>query len=189
MEGIEIKEGDAYELIKALPDKSVDLILTDPPYDFGAELHGSGVMRDRKFSFDKQINEANISTGFDFAILDEFVRVLKKINVYVFCNKTQIPDYIDYFVKGKGCNWDLLVWAKSAPPPFCGTHYLRDKEYCLYFWETGVEVHIPFERAKTVYYTAKNLADKKDYGHPTIKPLEMVRNLVLNSSGGGSDSA
>ena len=25
--------GDCYELIKELPDKSVDLIVTDPPYD------------------------------------------------------------------------------------------------------------------------------------------------------------
>lgn len=24
--------GDAYELIKQIPDKSIDLILTDPPY-------------------------------------------------------------------------------------------------------------------------------------------------------------
>lgn len=25
--------GDCYELIKLLPDKSIDLIVTDPPYD------------------------------------------------------------------------------------------------------------------------------------------------------------
>ena len=26
--------GNSYELIKQAPDKSVDLIVTDPPYDF-----------------------------------------------------------------------------------------------------------------------------------------------------------
>ena len=26
--------GDCYKLIKEVPDKSVDLIVTDPPYDF-----------------------------------------------------------------------------------------------------------------------------------------------------------
>ena len=33
--------GDAYELIKQLPDKSIDLIVTDPPYDL--EVGGGGV--------------------------------------------------------------------------------------------------------------------------------------------------
>ena len=28
--------GDCYELIKAIPDKSVDLIITDPPYEIVA---------------------------------------------------------------------------------------------------------------------------------------------------------
>ena len=29
-----IIQGDSYELIKEIPDKSVDLIVTDPPYEF-----------------------------------------------------------------------------------------------------------------------------------------------------------
>jgi len=29
---IEYKIGDALELIKEIPDKSIDLVLTDPPY-------------------------------------------------------------------------------------------------------------------------------------------------------------
>lgn len=31
----ELCKGDAYELIRGIPDKSVDLIMTDPPYEFG----------------------------------------------------------------------------------------------------------------------------------------------------------
>ena len=27
-----------------------------------------------------------------------------------------------------------------------------------------------------------NQKDKKKYGHPTVKPLEMVKNLIVNSS-------
>jgi hypothetical protein len=30
---IELKNGDAFELIKQIPDKSIDLVFTDPPYD------------------------------------------------------------------------------------------------------------------------------------------------------------
>ena len=32
--------GDCYELIKQLPDKSVDLIVTDPPYEINHLIGG-----------------------------------------------------------------------------------------------------------------------------------------------------
>ena len=94
-------------------------------------------------------------------------------------------DYVDFFVKEKNCNWEILIWAKKDPIPFCGTHYLVDKEYCLYFWETGATVRIPFDRGRTVFFSGKNLADKKDYKHPTIKPLEIIKTLIENSSNKG----
>jgi len=34
---IEYKIGDALELIKEIPDKSIDLVLTDPPYGVSNE--------------------------------------------------------------------------------------------------------------------------------------------------------
>lgn len=36
MEHNKIHLGDAYDLIKQIPDKSIDLIYTDPPYKFGS---------------------------------------------------------------------------------------------------------------------------------------------------------
>lgn len=43
-----IQFGDCYELIKTIPDKSIDLILTDPPYEFhcGSALNG-GIFKNR----------------------------------------------------------------------------------------------------------------------------------------------
>lgn len=184
MELNKIYKGDCYELIKQIEDKSVDLIITDPPYEIEG-IHGSGIMKDRygnQWNFANQIKTNNLDKGIDLKILDEWVRVMKKINIYIWCNKSQILDYTDYFVKKLGCNWEMLIWAKENPIAFCGTHYLCDKEYCLYFWETGVENHIPFERAKTVYLSKTNVADKKEYKHPTIKPLELIKNLIENSS-------
>lgn len=180
-----IYNGDCYELIKKVDDKSVDLIVTDPPYDIQG-IHGSGILKPRNIegvtSFHKEIESTNLHKGIDLTILDEFVRVMKKVNIYIWCNREQILEYINYFVNVKKCNWEVLIWAKEDPIPFCGTHYLVDKEYCLYFWETGANVYIPFERGKTVYFSRKNIKDKKDYKHPTIKPLEIIKTLILNSS-------
>ena len=177
--------GDAYKLIKEIADKSVDLIVTDPPYDIKG-IRGAGIMKGRKKgNFTREIEENGLDKGIDLSILDEFVRVMKKINCYIYCNKEQIPAYLKYFLDKYSCNWEMIILAKKNPIPFCGTHYLVDKEYCLYFWEEGATVNIPFERGKTVYLYNTNVTDKKDFGHPTIKPLEMVENFIANSSGGG----
>ena len=167
-----------------MPDGSVDLIVTDPPYSI-EETNGRGIMKGSDHPYQRQLESGRFTESIDLSILNEFVRVLKKINVYLWCNKAQIYDYLTFFVKERGCNFEILVWAKQDPIPFCGTHYLQDKEYCLYFWETGAHIKAPFDRARTVFLTKKNVEDKKKYGHPTIKPEAIIENLILNSCGGG----
>ena len=124
--------------------------------------------------------------GIDLKILDDLVRVMKKINIYIWCNKEQIYDYLTYFVKERKCNWEMIIWAKDNPPPFTCGHYLKDKEYCLFFWEKGVKVKPTYETGKTVYLTKTNVTDKNNYLHPTIKDIEIIENLIKNSAGGGS---
>lgn len=172
--------GDAYKLIKNTPDKSIDLIITDPPYDIKG-IHGSGIVKDRGVSFHKELEKKHLDIGLNSVILDDFCRVMKKINIYIWCNKEQIYSYLQYFVGKLGCNYEILIWAKEDAIPFCGTHYLCDKEYCLYFWEKGAPVHITYKTGKTVFYGKKNLLDKNDFGHPTIKPLEIIETLIINS--------
>jgi len=180
--------GDAYELIKQLKDHSVDLIITDPPYAIEG-IHGSGILKSRPANQQtyNEISESDLDKGIDLKILDDLVRVMKKINIYIWCNKTQIYDYMTYFVKERNCSFEILIWAKENPIPFCGTHYLCDKEYCLYFWEQGAPVSIPYDRARTYFISKTNQDDKKDYGHPTIKPIELIETLIKNSTGGGSN--
>lgn len=175
--------GDAYELIKQVKDKSVDLIVTDPPYDIEG-IRGSGILKSRPANQQtyNEISDSKLDKGIDLKILDDFVRVMKKINIYIWCNKQQIYDYMTYFVKERNCSFEILIWAKENPIPFCGTHYLCDKEYCLYFWEQGAPVSIPYERARTYWISKTNQDDKRDYGHPTIKPIELIETLIKNST-------
>lgn len=187
----EVYLGNAYELIKEVETGSVDLIVTDPPYEIeginsSGKLHGIFAKDGHKASHEEEIKD--FVSGIDLSILDEFVRVMKKINIYIWCNKEQIYDYLTYFVQERKCNWEMLIWAKENPAPFLNGHYLKDKEYCLYFWEKGVKVNPKWATGKTVYITKTNVTDKKKYNHPTIKPLEIIENLVKNSCGGGSNT-
>ena len=189
MELNKIYLGNAYELIKEIPDHSVDLIVTDPPYLIEnleqKTKHPTGMFKGRGANYVAQMSETKLGDGINLSILDDLVRVMKKINIYIWCNKEQIYDYLTYFVKERKCNWEMIIWAKDNPPPFLNGHYLKDKEYCLYFWEKGVKVKPTYETGKTVYLTKTNVSDKNDFGHPTIKDINIIENLIKNSTGGG----
>ena len=76
--------GDCYELIKQIPDNSIDLILTDPPYDFHCgTINKTGIFKNRYVAPGKEIVNMNINSGYDMSILKEFIRVLKNINMQI----------------------------------------------------------------------------------------------------------
>ena len=56
---------DCYEFIKQIPAKSIDLIITDPPYELEVN-HSVGRYGDIKKLSYEQI--ANMSNGFDYSI-------------------------------------------------------------------------------------------------------------------------
>jgi DNA modification methylase len=103
------------------------------------------------------------------------------IYIYIWCSKSQIPDLLNYFLN-KGCNYDLFTWHKTNPIPTCNNKYLSDTEYCLIFRENGTELGGTFETKHKYYISTTNKDDKEMYLHPTIKPLEMVKNHIFNST-------
>lgn len=175
---IQLMQGDCLELMKNIPDKSIDLVVTDPPYKI--ETQGAGIYKQADKQYVQELN--GMKDGFDGKVLDELCRVMKKINIYFFCSQKQIIPLLDYFVKKKKCNWNLLCWHKTNPVPACGNKYLTDTEFILFFREKGVKIYGEFNTKFTYYITPLNQKDKKRFGHPTIKPIELVRNLVVNSS-------
>lgn len=141
---------------------------------------GAGIYKQADKQYVKELN--NMKDGFSTQVLDELCRIMKKINIYFFCSQKQIIPLLDYFVKGKKCNWNLLTWHKTNPVPACGNKYLTDTEYILFFREKGVKIYGEFKTKFTYYITPLNQSDKKKYGHPTIKPINIVTNLIVNSS-------
>lgn len=170
--------GDCMDIMKTIEDKSIDLVITDPPYKI--ETSGGGLYTQADKQYVKELN--SMKDGFSEDVLDELCRIMKKINIYFFCSQKQIIPLLDYFVKKKKCNWNLLTWHKTNPVPACGNKYLTDTEFILFFREKGVKVYGSYNTKFTYYVTPLNQKDKKKYGHPTIKPQEILLNLVTNSS-------
>lgn len=194
--------GDTYEMIKDLPDKSIDLIVTDPPYEYttGGEggAFGSKNQTHHKEYIDVakntyRINERKVknrndimhlSSGIDFSLLHELDRVMKKINIYIWCSKAMVSRILNHY-ESKGCNIDILTWHKTNPIPTANNTYMNDTEYCIFAREKGVRVNGTIDSKRKYYVTPLNIEDKDLYLHPTIKPLNIIKNLIINSSNEG----
>lgn len=99
-----IQLGNCYELIKDIPDKSIDLIYIDIPYDF--EGNGGGCcFGSKKRDYHKEYEKVSLNTevsplskrkakhndemqniayGIDYKILDELCRTMKYIYIYIY---------------------------------------------------------------------------------------------------------
>ena len=134
-----IQLGDCYELIKNIPDKSIDLVYVDIPYlyDSGGNVKENASALNKRVAKKMNNDLAKIKDGIDYSILDEFIRISKYIYIYVWCSKKQIFDLMDYFIKKHNCNFDILTWCKTNPTPTAFNQYLPDIEYCLLFKEKG----------------------------------------------------
>ena len=172
--------GDSYELIKQIPDRSIDCIYTDIPYLYDLGGGGSSALAKRiKTVADDYLKD--IKNGIDYSIFDHFLRISKKINVFIWCSKMQINDIMNYFIT-KGYNYELLVWCKTNPTPATNNVWLPDLEYCLYFREKGVQLNNGYELKSKWYMSGLNVSDKQEFEHPTIKPLDLVKRHLLHTT-------
>ena len=170
--------GDCYQMIKDIPDNTVDLIVTDPPYIIDLCGGGQDEISKKKKRQAKELSE--ISKGFDLSLFEEFKRIQPKLNLYIFCSKNQLRDFINYF--DGNYLWDLFVWYKTNAVPSINNNFMPDVEYCFHARERKVIVHGTTETASHIFVSPTNKADKKKYNHPTPKPTEFIRNIIYNSS-------
>jgi site-specific DNA-methyltransferase (adenine-specific) len=159
------------------------LIVTDPPYEI-PNIKGGGntkLAANVRASL-SQIDTPNLRKTVSREYLEAMWALQDIPNLYIFCNGKQIPYYLDFFHKEKGCKYDILIWYKSNAMPLYSNKYLSDKEYILYFRKGGYCNPATYEDAATVYISPLNAKDKKKYGHPTIKPLPLIERIIRNSS-------
>lgn len=87
-----IQCGDCLKLLKTIPNNSIDLVITDPPYKIDTTGAGLFNKNDNKYknknAYSYMNNINSMSDGFSELVLDELCRVMKKINIYMVFTKT-----------------------------------------------------------------------------------------------------
>ena len=193
--------GDCIETLRSIPDGSVDLVLTDPPYNIGVTTRKNG--KKEKNAWD-QI-EGYLPWCMEW--LKELERVLKPGGVmYLWHNQIltiaellrMIQEETSFSLRSfcvwdKGDGYRTFAWKNRTPD--CGTaprKWFPVCEYCLHFFKredkkTG---------KKESRYTHHCDADHRDIWHepmvPTSgrlhicqKPIKILRRLIRVSSNPG----
>ena len=169
---IDLKLGDCLEVMKQLSDKSVDLVLTDPPYNIARENNFSTMGR-------AGIDFGEWDKGFDlFSYIDEVSRILKKDGSFVVFNAWRnLGAIADYAEKQGFETKDMIRLEKSNPMPRNrDRRYITDYECAIWFVKKGAKW--TFNRQDSKYQRPKFVASIESGLHPTQKNLSLMENLV-----------
>ena len=190
MSDIILKQGDCFELLKSIEDKSISLILTDPPYLFNrgggktkgtdknaiggkSELYKFGnMMMDKMGAFDKDKI---------YALLDESKRVLKVMRGYYFCNETALQYYLSWATE-HNCKYNVIVLEKQ---PFIMNRnkYATNCEFLVRIVaKTGAGIKVldydNDENDISWIYSVQQFPKLSNKIHPAEKPLHILKGVI-----------
>jgi DNA (cytosine-5-)-methyltransferase len=174
-----IYNADSYEFIKTMPDESVNLIITDPPYELVTGGNKGCFSHAIKFSSQDFIKICN---GFDLSLLDELKRVCKPFNAYIFCSNSQISKLMSWGEEN-GFMTTLLIWHKPNATPFANGTFKSDLEFIVAMKEKGATFQGD-TRLKSKFFQG-NVVKDKTTSHPTPKPIDLIRKLMMIGSNKG----
>ena len=175
---------DCLEGLQEVPDKSVDLIVTDPPYFLSMGHTGSSANLARgtseQLNSNRAFNDLAICTPFYRQLFQEYSRVLKDDGSFYFF--TDWRGYAYYFplLNAALPVRNLIVWDKKSGP---GSFYSFAHELIIfgtYKPKTKAGVGTNVWRAPAFNSGAKKTNGEKV--HPTQKPVELIEKAILDST-------
>ncbi len=180
--------GDCITVMKDIPDNSIDLVLTDPPYNISQKNkifrnYRSGKRADINFDYGEW------DYGFDIlTVLKESRRVLKQYGQWIiFCAEQQIGMYRKWLGEN-GHFKQIIIWEKTNPlPQFRKCGYRQATEIIMWAYKekpTKKEQHFNFlsqEEMKNIFRFPICGGNERTE-HPTQKPLKLVEELLKRHS-------
>jgi site-specific DNA-methyltransferase (adenine-specific) len=167
---------DCREGFKLIPDNSIDLIVTDPPYKTtsrGSSGGTGGILKEEINKRGKVFKHNDIEFN---EWLPELYRVLKDTgHAYIMSNNKNLKDML-IEIENAGFNiFKTLIWAKNSA--ITNMYYMDSHEYII-FCRKGKAKRINNCGTKSVL----NIDNPRNKVHPTQKPVELMKILIENSS-------
>ena len=179
-ETLDLKNMDCLEYLSTIEDKSIDLVLTDPPYEISRETGFSqmtgGVQRlGVSMEFGQWDNPGSVNL---LEVLKEFMRVLKNGGTaIVFYDVWKITNIRDMMLDAGFKQLRIIEWLKTNPVPLNSKiNYLTNAREIAIVGIKGSNPKFHSEYDNGVY--RHPIYQSRHRFHPTQKPVELMCELI-----------
>lgn len=201
-------QGDCVEVMNSLPEKSIDMIFADPPYNLSND--GYTVHAGKRVSVNKGTWDKSAGTENDFTFHQKWIEVCKRVlkddgtiwisgtyhSIYACGYALQLQDFrmlndIAWYkpnaAPNLGCRMftashETLIWASKSKKSKHTFNYSAMREGNF----PGDMIKNPGKQMRSVWSIITPSKSEKLYGkHPTQKPLKLLDRIVLSSTNPG----
>jgi DNA adenine methylase len=172
---------DSRDVIKRIPDNSIDFILTDPPYNLGQHSTGNIPLPGRS-AMNNDVAEWDMIDFNPEEWADEFIRILKPTgNLFIFTSYNQIGRWHNC-LDHKFDTTNFMIWHKTNPAPkIFKAGFLNSCEMIFTCWNkkhtwnfiSQAEMHNFIE--SPICMRPERLSNPK---HPAQKPVSILKKMI-----------
>jgi site-specific DNA-methyltransferase (adenine-specific)/site-specific DNA-methyltransferase (cytosine-N4-specific) len=155
--------GDSLDVLREIPDNSVDLVVTSPPYD-----------RQPKYDNGEKYQN-DWYHGFFLKLTGEIYRILSPHGSFVLNYRSKrhgkergtLQYELVFLLREQGFLFaEDFVWGKPSPPPGRFNHFLKDAvEYCFQFAKTDDWQFFPEQCLTPARWDRKDVERRKKLAH------------------------
>lgn len=196
-ENFQLILGNSLSILKQIPDNSISIIITDPPYflsNNGITCKSGKMVSVNKGKWDMK-NSLDEIDEFNYIWLKESQRILKENGtIWVFGTSHNIFS-VGYLMKKIGFKiLNTITWVKKSPPPNLSCRFFTHSTEMLIWSKKNEKSKHYFnyqlmkeinngKQMKDVWEIGRTKKIEQKFGkHPTQKPEEIIERMVLSSS-------
>lgn len=181
-------QGNCLDYLDKIPDNSIDLILTDPPYNI-AQYSTGNINLPGRSALNNDLGEWDLTTIEPSDFIKDFKRILKPDgNIFIFTSYNLIGKWHEVFDK-EFDTFQFFIWHKTNPAPkIYKNGFLNSCEMIICMWNKGHkwnfgiqnEMHNFFE--SPICMRPERLSSPK---HPAQKPVKLLEHILKIASNEG----
>lgn len=191
---IDLRQGDCLDVMKSIPDNSVDLVLTSPPYNMNLRIRNGKycsrqIVKEISTKYESFDDNLPMEDYFEFnkKVLNECLRVsdLVFFNVQILTgNKPALFRLMGEFHENIK---ELIVWDKINAQPAIGKNVLNSQFEILLVLQNSKPESRAFNQGQFDRGTLSNLwsikrGKKVDKSHGAVFPIELAEKVISNFS-------
>jgi len=191
--------GDALEELKKIPEKSVDLVFADPPYNI-SKKKGLGWAFSNHVTMQEKWDMFSKNEFFDFnkKWISECMRVLKPSGNFFVCGSYHNIYQIGYIMQHFGLRIvNSIIWFKpNAQPNITARMFTESTEQIIWACNGDSKWKFNYKLVKEKFGNGKQVrnmwqipvtpkSEKWAGGHPTQKPEALLEKIIIAASDKG----